>query len=381
MRYTLTHDTIVVQVRLKNASQTQHRVDFMKYRNIVIAGYMLLLSFGVGATHLSAQTQSITLIDADEVFAKTLNSDQYNEYWNYQMYFDNGMSLYIQFSVSNFGRMKSSVSGIRVSMYGLDGQDYHINREYPIEDLRQDPAIHEFNINPRQMNIWFKGTLPETHQVYINTQKHGHRFKIDVNLNDIVQGIRLQNPEFMLDDHRLGMQTQIPYARVSGTVGINDNVKTVRGVAYMDHTWQYQNSSKKLAQGYRFVRLNSESNWESIYFMEGKTNNGSKSVGYRVSRTNGGSVQLQTISDIRQSDPNEIRNNRYLITFNDGTKMSIEKHLVQDETSIFTDLNWVTRQLMRAILGGEIKDTRGSVQINTNGQNRRDGYFNRFKLD
>ncbi len=353
----------------------------MNYRNIVIAGVLIALHFGVSVGPLYAQGQSVVDLTADEVFSKTLNSDQYNEYWNYQMYFDNGMSLYIQFSVSNFGRLKSSVSGIRVSMYGLDGQDYHINREYPIEDLRQDPAIHEFNINTRQMNIWFKGALPESHQIYINTQKHGSRFKIDVNLNDMVQGIRLQDPEFTLDDHRLGMQTHVPYARVSGTVGINDNVKTVSGVAYMDHTWQYQNSSKKLTQGYRFVRLNSELNWESIYFMEGKTDNGIKPVGYRISRTNGGSVQLQTITDIKQSDPDEIRNNRYLITLNDGTKMSIEKHLVQDETSIFTDLNWVTRQVMRAILGGEIKDTRGSVQISTNGQNRRDGYFNRFKLD
>jgi hypothetical protein len=353
----------------------------MKHRNIVLPGLLVAFFIGVICEPLHAQSQASVSISPNEIFAKTLNSDQYNEYWNYQMYFDNGMSLYIQFSVSNFGRLKSSVSGIRVSMYGLDGQDYHINREYPIEDLRQDPAIHEFNINPRQMNIWFKGTLPESHQIYVNTQKHGHRFKIDVNLSDIVQGIRLTDPEFMLDDHRLGMMTHIPFAHVSGTVGINDNVKTIRGVAYMDHTWQYQNSSKKLSQGYRFVRLQNPSNWESIYFMDGITKSGSKPVGYRISRTDGGATRMQTITDVRQSNPNDIRNNRYLITFNDGTKMSIEKHLVQDETSIFTDLNWVTRQLMRAILGGEIKDTRGSVQISTNGQNRRDGYFNRFKLD
>lgn len=353
----------------------------MKHRIFVTICFLTALLMGVVVEPMPAQRAATTPIKADEIFAKTLGSSQYNEYWNYQMYFDNGMSLFIQFSVSNFGRLKSSVSGIRVSMYGLDGQDYHINREYPIEDLRQDPAIHEFNINPRQMNIWFKGTLPESHQMYINTQKHGHRFKIDVSLNDIAQGIRLQDPEFMLDDHRLGMQTHIPFARVSGTVGINDNVKTVRGVAYMDHTWQYQNSSKKLTQGYRFVRLNSESNWESIYFIEGNTNRGSKPVGYRISRSNGGSVLMQTIIDLKQSAPDDIRNNRYLITFNDGAKMSIEKHLVQDETSIFTDLNWVTRQLMRSILGGEIKDTRGTVQITTNGQSLRDGYFNRFRLD
>ena len=352
----------------------------MKHRNIVIWGLFIVLHIGVSVP-LNAQGRSVETIAADDIFAKTLGSEQFNEYWNYQMYFDNGMSLYIQFSVSNFGRLKSSVSGIRVSMYGLDGQDYHINRAYPIEDLRQDQADHEFNINPRQMNIWFKGTLPETHQVYINTQKHGHRFKIDLQLNDITQGVRLKDPEFMLDEHRLGMQTHIPYARVSGTAGINDNVKTVTGVAYMDHTWQYQNSSKKLAQGYRFVRLNSATNWESIYFMEGKTSSGSKPVGYRVSRLDGGAVNLQMLTELRQSTPGDIRTNRYLLTFSDGTKMSIEKHLVQDETSIFTDLNWVTRQLMRTILGGEIKDTRGTVQVTTNGQNRRDGYFNRFKLD
>jgi len=328
-----------------------------------------------------AQTGEMTLLTPSEVFSKTLDSEQYNEYWNYQMYFDNGMSLYVQFSVSNFGRLKSAVSGIRVSMYGLDQEVYHINREYPIEELRQDPVKYEFNINPRQMNIWFKGRLPESHQLYINTQKQGHRFKIELNLSDIVQGIRFNDPEFKLDDHTLGMMTHIPFARVSGTVGINDNVKTVNGVVYMDHTWQYQNSSKKLTQGYRFVRLVDSGNWENVYFMEGKTRNGVQFNGYRIHRSQGGVVKLQKITDVKQSNPLDMTNNRFLITFSDGTKLTFEKHQVQDVASIFTDLNWVTRQVMRTILGGEIKDTRGRVQLIADENGRREGYFNRFALN
>lgn len=350
----------------------------IKYRYSVTLCLMSLLYIVAGPLDVRSQGVKMTPTSANDIWAKTLDSANYNEYWNYQMYFDNGMSLYIVFSVSNFGRLKSAVSGIRVSLYGLDGDAYHINREYPIDELLQNPQGHEFNINPRQDNIWFKGTLPDHHEIYINTQKHGHRFKIHLSLTDIQQGFKSGTGEYMVDDHRIGIATHIPFARVSGTAGINDNVKEVRGTAYMDHTWQYQNSSKKLKNGYRFVQLQDTGNWENVYFMETDARSGTRFIGYRLSSVDG-AVTLQEVQSVSNSSSRDFQNNRMSISLTGGQKAEISSHSVVDVTSIFNDLNWVTRQLMRTVLGGEIMDTRGTAVLFTNGI-RKQGFFNQFAV-
>ncbi len=348
------------------------------YRYFVALCIGIFLYIVADPIKVGAQSAKMTPTTSGDIWAKTLDAANYNEYWNYQMYFDNGMSLYVVFSVSNFGRLKSAVSGIRVSLYGLDGEAYHINREYPIADLLQNPQGYEFNINPRQDNIWFKGSLPEHHEMYINTQKHGHRFKIHLTFTDIQQGFKSGTGEYMVDDHRIGIATHIPFARVSGTTGINDNVKDVSGVAYMDHTWQYQNSSKKLKNGYRFVHLQDTRNWENVYFMETDTRAGTRFVGYRLSSVDG-VVSLQEIQSVSNTSSRDFQNNRMSISLTGGQKAEISSHSIMDVTTIFNDLNWVTRQLMRTILGGEIMDTRGTAVMLSNG-NRKQGFFNQFAV-
>ena len=339
----------------------------------------ITLYVGVTPSGLAAQELQMTPTSANDIWPKTMKSANYNEYWNYQMYFDNGMSLYIIFSVSDFGRLKSSVSGIRVSMYGLDENAYHINREYPIEDLHLGKADFDFDINPRQDNIWFKGKLPESHEIYINTQKHGHRFKIHLNLSDIQPGFKPNNGEYMIDDHRVGMATHIPYARVTGTTGINDDVREVKGVAYMDHTWQYQNSSKKLKNGYRFIKHTDSANWETIYFMEADVKQGRPFIGYRLSSKNG-IVEMDEIVAVGNSNPKDIEKATYTINFVEQEYVTLTSHKIQDRTSIFADLNWFTKGIMKTVLGGEIMDTRGTTTFNVTGNPPQIGYFNQFSL-
>lgn len=340
---------------------------------------LVTLNIGISSTIGLAQGMQMTPTSADDIWPKTMESGNYNEYWNYQMYFDNGMSLYIIFSVSNFGRLKSSVSGIRVSMYGLNENAYHINREYPIEDLYLGKADFDFDINPRQDNIWFKGKLPESHEIYINTQKHGHRFKIHLNLSNIQPGFKPNDGEYLIDDHRIGMATHIPYAKVTGTTGINDDVREVSGVAYMDHTWQYQNSSKKLKSGYRFIKQVDSDHWETLYFLEADVNQGRPYIGYRLSSKNG-KVRMDEITAVGNSNPKDIEKATYTVNFANKDYVTLSDHKIQDRTSIFADLNWFTKGIMKTVLGGEIMDTRGTTTFNVAGKSPQIGYFNQFSL-
>ena len=101
----------------------------------LLSSLFFTLFLSVTPSGLLAQELRMTPTSANDIWPKTMGSVNYNEYWNYQMYFDNGMSLYIIFSVSDFGRLKSAVSGIRVSMYGLDENTYHITLVILLQNL------------------------------------------------------------------------------------------------------------------------------------------------------------------------------------------------------------------------------------------------------
>jgi hypothetical protein len=334
---------------------------------------------------MSAQnlTGGLQQVGADDIWAKTLSGGHYNEMWNYQIYFDNGMSLYIVFSVTNFGRLKSAVSGIRVSMYGLDNETYHINREYPAGDLLQYRNAYKFDINPRQDNIWFKGKLPETHEIYINTAKFGNRFKIHLTFENIQPGYRMGDGLFRVDGEPVGIITHIPYATVKGYAGINDNVKDVNGVGYMDQTWQFQNAAKLFSTGYRFIHHKDDKNWDHIYFMT-PSKSTSAPVGYRLTSKDG-LVSLQGVRGLRvleQSDDRSVRIPlRMELALADQPSVQLENAKVSDVSSVFTELNWVTRQLMRTIVGGEMVDYRGTGRMRPPGNDYKYGYFNYFVIE
>jgi hypothetical protein len=344
----------------------------------------LLVSLFILVTFLYSQNPSDGLqkVRPDDIWAKTLSGGQYNEMWNYQIYFDNGMSLYIVFSATNFGRLKSAVSGIRVSMYGLGDQVYHINREYPAADLLQDKVNYKFDINPRQDNIWFRGKLPETHEIYINTAKFGERFKIHLHFEEIQTGFRLGDGIFKVDGEQVGIVTHIPFAKVKGYAGINDDVRDVNGVGYMDHTWQFQNATKLFKSGYRFIHLDDRANWDHVYFMT-PVNSNQKTVGYRLISENGVvSVHgVQSQHSVNMSNNNVKLPQKMELTLNRSSSVQIENINLTDVSSVFTELNWITRQLMRTIVGGEIVDYRGNGRIKSDGEKFKNGFFNYFTIE
>lgn len=319
---------------------------------------------------------------ADDIWARTLSGSQYSELWNYQVYLENGMALYITFSATNFGKLKSAVTGIRVSMYGLDGKVYHLNREYPIDDLRQDRTEYKFDLNPRQNNIWFKGKLPDFHEIYINTEKGGHRFKINLQFSDIVRGYKLGDGIFELQGSEVGMVTHIPYARVTGYAGINNDVKDVKGVASMDHTWQNQNAMKHFTGGYRFVHHRDRGNWDIVTFMEPKGGNGS-ATGYRI-LSESGRVSVQrvdrSIHEKHHSDK-KVKAPALIEAHTNSGVLKLATSETPDVSSLIADQGWLARQVIRGIVGGEIKNYRGEATLTLPNGTVKKGHFAYFAVE
>lgn len=318
---------------------------------------------------------------ADDIWARTLGSGSFSEFWNYQVYLDNGMSLYIIFSVSNVSRFTSSVSGLRVSMYGLDGRNYEISREYPLEHLLQDTGEYKFSINPRQDNIWFRGKLPESHEMFINTAKDGHRFNIELFFEDIQPGFRVGDGMYDAAGQPMGIFTHIPYARVRGRVGINENIKDVEGTAYMDHTWQYQNAARTFESGYRFVQHTSPGNWDITYFLVPKQSGSNQVIGHRVASRNGSTEA----SPIRLTDQaaSYLRSNqnypgKFGLAGGTGDTVYFERTREIDRVSIISNLGWLARNAARSLMGGELFDHRGDGEIHVSGSPPKKGHYNYF---
>lgn len=350
---------------------------FRKYALFLFAALALLITSAKGFAQNNADT---TPPDDDDIWAKTLDGSSFSEFWNYQVYLDNGMSLYIIFSVSDVS-LRSSVSGIRVSMYNLDGKNYEINREYPLEDLAQNEEDYKFDINPRQDNIWFKGKLPESHEIYINTDKSGERFKINLHFEEIQQGIKYGDGLFDFSEESIGLITHIPFARVTGYAGIDDNVKDVSGTAYMDHTYQYDNPGKLLKSGYRFVQHSSKSDWELSYFLDPQNSGNTHLLGYHLSSKEG-EISAHTVEIEDGVKDYYSRNNEYPEEFHiyldDGRKVRFIHQNEIDRRSAFSDLNWVARNLARRLIGGEYYDHRGVGEVMIDEGTTYPGYYNYF---
>jgi hypothetical protein len=362
----------------------------MKKLSLVVYGILLAFTiyphFGFaqsGNGEVARSVPDLRMTMADDIWARTLSGSHYSELWNYQIYLDNGMSLYITFSATNFGKLKSPVTGIRVSVYGLDGNVYHLNREYPIDDLNQDRINYKFDLNPRQNNIWFKGKLPDFHEIYINTAKGGNRFKINLQFSDVVRGYKVGDGVFSYNGTDVGMVTHIPYARVTGYVGINENVKDVKGVASMDHSWQHENAVKLFSGGYRFIHHRDKNNWDIVTLMEPKDGKGA-AIGYRLI-SESGRVRVERIAkSIHEKihPDKKVKAPSLLVAHtHQGQLIRLSTSGTPDVSSVIADQGWLARQVIRGIVGGEIKDYRGAATMTLPNGTVKKGYFTYFAVE
>lgn len=321
---------------------------------------------------------------AYDIWVKTMAGSHYNEFWNYQFYFDNGIKLHIVFSVANFGRLKSPVSGVRVSILNLDDKKtYQLSREYPVENLLQDKENHLFSLNPRQENVWFKGKLPDSLEIYINTAKDGERFHVHLHLDEIQQGYKWDNGMFTVDNEKIGIITHIPHARVTGEVGINENIQQVTGTGYMDHTFQNQTTTQLMNSGYRYVHHGDNGDWDVMYFMIPRNHYGMQTIGYRM-HSDGNEVNLQGVSSIVDFvDGRAFREDvpqRLGLFMDDETIIYLNRVIDEERFSVLGQLSWIARRAARAFLGGDVIDIRGQAALEID-NTMKNGEYNFFFVD
>lgn len=313
---------------------------------------------------------------ASDIMPKTLEGSNFNEFWNYHFYMDNGMKVHITFSVVDFGSFKSPVGGIRISIYNLKGETYQVAREYPIDRLFLDTDSKRFQLHPER-DFYFEGNLPEKHKVRIFNRKDGVLYDIELVFDDIQPGRVFGDGLFTIGDNEVGIITHIPYAKVSGHVAVDDVRSEVTGTAYMDHTWQFQSSVRLIHSGYRFVRHTSSTDWDLLYFLLPDYRGSMQTIGYRLKRT-ADNVTLSGIERITIFDNGRVQGrqvaDRLRLQLRGGGELDLVREENEEVYSALSELGWLARRAVRTFLGGELVDLRGRGYVRENGRNFRGEY-------
>lgn len=336
---------------------------------------------------LSAQISNpkgeLEAVDNERIWAQTLRGNHFNEFWNYQFYLNDGMTVHIVFSAVGFGSLKSPVTGVKVSVFNFDNEIYQLSREYSLDKLQQDRENYVFRPNPER-ELYFRGELPNELTIRIRTSKNDNLYDIELHLSNIANGLQLGDGSYQVNGEEIGVVTHIPYAEVSGYVAMNEVRKNVSGTAYMDHTFQDETTTKLMDSGYRFVSHQDADNWDLIYFMLPDASTNNQTIGYRIVNQEG-EITSYKVSRILQKVESEAfgKNIGRIVEVDIGGEQSIRILRTKDHEkfSIFDELGWPARQAARRFLGGEVIDFRGEALLMEQGHKPKKGYYNFFLVD
>ncbi|MEX1212534.1 MAG: hypothetical protein WEA36_06800 [Balneolaceae bacterium] len=350
---------------------------------ILMLGVLLVSGFQEGRAQISQPEGHLQSTDQDDFWPHTLSGNMFSELWTYQFYLEDGTKIHAVFTVGNFGNLKSAVSGLRLSVLFPDGETYHLAREYPLDKLVQDRQNHRLQFHPER-DLYIDGRLPDEHRVTIDTQKDGVVFRLYIDFSNIQPGFKWGDGVYRIGKQDLGIITHIPYAEVHARGVVGDHAFDSEGTAYMDHTFQFQTTTKMLEEGYRFVRQHSPTQWDILYVLRPDDARGNRTLGHYIKRR-GQTPELEGIESARVESRSRTFGKSVAdkVTFqrSGGDTLTIERLKNEERFSLFAELSWLARQAARTFLGGEVVDIRGVGRIEDSYGTSLEGEYNFFIVD
>jgi hypothetical protein len=333
----------------------------------------LILSFTFTGTIQSVDAQNhiirpegdLIMSSPNDIWPHTMSGSSFNEFWTYHFYLEDNIEITLIYSVANFGSLKSPVSGARASILGFGDRDYQVLREFPLDRLTKEEENYRVRLRPDR-DIWFEGELPGNHSIRFVTSKDGVDYDIRLDMTDIQQGYKWGDGIFSIEGSRVGIITHIPYANVQGTLKINDQERTVRGTAYMDHVYQDIITTRLFSDGFRFIQHTNHNQWEVGHFLGSDKRDTHNVIGYALSMNNS-DVVLKKPNRLIRSDSERVfghslpKNIR--IEFTDGTSRTVERVQDRERFEMLQELGRLARRLARTYLRGEVVEFRGEARF------------------
>ncbi|AXJ00475.1 hypothetical protein CYPRO_1212 [Cyclonatronum proteinivorum] len=368
------------------------KISTVSYLKAIMLSVIIMAAWhGGGITETNAQplnpSGELSPLNADHIWAQTLSGSHFNEFWTWHFFMDDGMLVTITFSAANFGSLKSPVSGVRVSVVGLEGETWQLTREYPIEELIQDRETGLFQLRDER-EVWFKGSLPDDMQLRIETTKDGITYDIHLFLDDIHPGFKFGDGIYRIGSEEIGIFTHIPFARARGHIEVNGTRRDVTGTAHMDHTFQHQTTTRLMDSGYRFISHTDEDNWDVLFFFLPAGERNLRTIGYMLSST-AGEQDIFAVHNIERKNTSRLHGKRVaaeaeiMLMHPAGTikVANLRRERDMERFSMLSELSWVERRVARTFLGGEVLEFRGEATFSVPGRETATGFYNFFLVD
>lgn len=300
----------------------------------------------------------------------------YTETWTYHLLLDGGTRVFVNFSRANLGAFKGEVSGADLSIIGLGGRDYAVAREFAAANLKFVADDARLSVH---RDIWFQGRLPRAHHVHYETAKKGISYLVDLEFSDIGPGRVWGDGVFTFrPGERLGVFIHIPFARVTGTVAVNETRVEVSGTAYMDHMFETTRLPRLLCRGHRYIHHGDGGDWEVGNIMLAAPRHDGAAIGYALRKEQGtvallkpGAVAIEAAPSRRKGCAAMARTTE--VEFLSGARLRIERLGVDQRRSVLDGLG-LLKPLARLFLGGEIILIRGPGRLD----GARPAYLNDF---
>jgi len=338
--------------------------------------FTLFIFFMLSSLQVSAQTITFPEgafrdIQPEDFEARNLSSKYYNELWTYHINLDNGIQIVYNFSINDFGSFKGRATGVRLQVSWKDGKTYIANKEYSVSDLIADPNNKHLQVHPDRP-FWAKGSFEDEHVLNFENKRDGVLYDLNLTLYDITQGKVKGSGVYKSGKDEIGMFLMIPHAKVKGFVAINGDTVQATGTAYMDHIYQNNMSTELINKSYR-VKSGDAQNGFFLHFIS-MSNGSSNPIGYGVQYQNG-SASMLTPRKLTTLETTSVRNISLdtKLTINcfqmNPVTLQVNKHL--NTYSIMDELGGVQKFFAKRVLGGELIEMNGTLNINDN----KEGYF------
>jgi len=217
--------------------------------------------------------------EVGDFFRHPNNSKNYSESWDYVFVLDNGAKAYVTYTWLN----SSDEVGTQFSIWNFKNKSANIGRIYPKARYSENKATNLISIKDEYKMENLPG---KNHRVLFTADKNGKYF-LDLKFTSAQTSKIPGNGVFDVDGQKYGLYVHIPYGRVEGRIGINDDTVAVKGYGYMDHSWTSTEATNMVARSFVFTTTTLEKNANKI---AGRVNVSPKGAvfGYAIPVIDGG---------------------------------------------------------------------------------------------
>lgn len=321
---------------------------------------ILFISATAFSADVTAPKGSARNLTVNDFMPHKATTEEFNETWSYMFVLDNGTRAYVNYSlmhVPGSGRKNTT----EMTFLNFKGKNYTIGRQYPPERLVAKKDENTIDIKGEYL---MQNKPGKNHRVLFTANKNGKWF-LDLTFESAEQGKVLGDGIWNTGSEKFAQYVHIPYGRVSGRIGYNDDTLTVKGFGYMDQTWQTVQATDLAIRS-----LNFSTNARSpLYAGRISMTKDGKLFGYALYNSNEG-IKIATPKEIKEEDSiykgkNFPKGNLNILwNENDIPKLHFNAAKPFNKASILDKIDgWFAKKAFKIAAGGEIFFYRGRSEI------------------